>query len=71
MTRPFLRDVALICVGGLVAIAVLTPQLVAARADADRLRANERFLAHKCLIRPDGSIESCPAHTVVVDKVKP
>lgn len=35
-----------------------------------RLRANERTLARVCVIRPDGSVESCPAGTVHVDIVK-
>jgi hypothetical protein len=35
-----------------------------------RLRDNERVLATRCVIRPDGSVESCPAGLVHVDRVR-
>lgn len=68
-TRAALRDTALTCLGGLVAIAVLAPQLHDARAHVDRLEDNEARLAHVCTFRPDGSA-ACPAGAFHIDRVK-
>lgn len=61
--RPFLSSLAAVaytCLGGLVAIGVLVPQLHARDRVVGRLRANERVLAERCHIYVNGSAR-CPA----------
>lgn len=71
--RPFFSTLAAtvyMCLGGLLATAVLAPQLHAANAHVGRLVRNERTLVARCVIRVDGSVESCEPGTVFVNKIK-
>lgn len=67
-TRDLLWTVAYMTLGGLIAIAVLAPQVVTGRRRVDELERNERTIAHRCTIRIDGSAV-CPPAVFHVDEV--